>query len=597
MSELTPITRTEAIIAGQDLEPKTRLEHFLKEYGGGGGGDVPQGLVQQVNENTANIAENTEDIAENTASIATNTANIATNTANIATNTGNISTNAQGLVTANARIDNIIALPDGSTTADAELTDIRVGADGVTYASAGDSVREQIKLCIKEKSTNITDYFYKANTYINASYAEASSGAVVTNLYKIPRQNKTIIRIKSTVSSFFSPMTLANSLHFYTNNGAVATSNVFYKQDDNDLIVLIPPTYSGIFLNVSNDYTSNVSIEFSANTDVAKEYSAVLNNSTVILDKFIKTGKYKTSSGWANISDPFYSYWFEMKKGDRIKFFNGDALVYNGCFVAYDGTSQAINKNTIFTAPEDGWGSVIANATTLLPNFILTPSSAYKIEAINVVGAKYRAEFEGKKWVSFGDSITYYNLWQPYIINQTELDHYNCGIGATSLAGSDENAFWQAVRLDAVKANNPDIVTILGGANDCFANIPIGTNDNLEDKDTSTFIGAYSYIIDNLLTWKPSLKIIILTTTYAHDDGAGYNHTYGEYAEACRLVASYYKLPLVDLYNESGFNQFTLGDAPNNIYSDDNIHPNDKGARIIASMVLNKMKEIYIFSD
>lgn len=42
---LEPITRQEKIIAGQDLTPITRMEMFLKNFGGSGGGSVPKPLT------------------------------------------------------------------------------------------------------------------------------------------------------------------------------------------------------------------------------------------------------------------------------------------------------------------------------------------------------------------------------------------------------------------------------------------------------------------------------------------------------------------------------------------------------------------------
>ena len=53
--ELEPITRQEKIIAGQDLTPITRMEMFLKNFGGGGGSVPAAGGVTTLHINVTAV--------------------------------------------------------------------------------------------------------------------------------------------------------------------------------------------------------------------------------------------------------------------------------------------------------------------------------------------------------------------------------------------------------------------------------------------------------------------------------------------------------------------------------------------------------------
>lgn len=68
-----------------------------------------------------------------------------------------IDANVATITTLESRMDEFTNLPEGSTTGDAELADIRIAFDGRTYATAGDAVRAQASELYKDIYDNVSE--------------------------------------------------------------------------------------------------------------------------------------------------------------------------------------------------------------------------------------------------------------------------------------------------------------------------------------------------------------------------------------------------------------------------------------------------------
>jgi len=193
--------------------------------------------------------------------------------------------------------------------------------------------------------------------------------------------------------------------------------------------------------------------------------------------------------------------------------------------------------------------------------------------------------FNGKQYLSIGDSITWYDGkvlagtsetcigYQQVLVNRLGVSLTNVGVSGMTMADS-ANSFMDL--YNAYDYTLYDLITVALGVNDqCYFDSPIGTLSSIGSVfDTSTFYGAYQTTIEHILSHNQDVTLVLMTpmqqAKVAEPNGIG--NELIDYVNAIIAIGELYALPVCDLYHNSGFNPITLP-----IYTIDLLHPNNQG--------------------
>ena len=316
-------------------------------------------------------------------------------------------------------------------------------------------------------------------------------------------------------------------------------------------------------------------------------------------------------------------------------------------FVKHEGTIHNITTAQTILTGFLGYNYVCAQAGvsgTVTYNEFLTDDLNARVTDLE----RFSARFKGKKIVCFGDSIV--GNFQPptdypsMIANLTGAIVYNAGFGGCCMSdNSQPRSLFTMCRLaDAIVAGDfsaqrssgvsityagtsidyvperldmlesidwseIDYILIAYGTNDWNSNYDL---DDPNDPDaTTSYIGAFRYSVEKLLTAYPNLKIMPITPLWRYWDtdtglpsgvsdpyidsntyqkGTGYYLF--DYGDALITAAAEYQIPVFDIYHNCMMNKFNRHEYFN---INDGTHPKEAGREFMAQMISAHLNSVY----
>lgn len=514
----------------------------------------------------------------------------------------------------NARIDGLATLEDGSTTGDAELIDARtIGT--INYDNLGSAIRTEFSNKGKDIETIIGYDSPVTSPALQDGYVKYTDYTIIDNSFDGAYQRTGYIDIPIKTNKIYHNFRFQGSagyVFFDSNKEAISGGNTA------DEISVIPANARYIMFSdyeLGGNHTGRnyqMMISFQSNK-VLKErldntnfnlgyiMSGTDQVTPVLQDGFVDT---------RNDSIKNESFSNVYKRTDYIEIPLGTSKIQhnfnciNNCgylFADSDYTtiSTGNTASLITSIPEDAKYVMFsdydlsAQHTGKTITFICEPSLNSLQQQINEID---NPGCDITNLVTYGDSHVARGLWQPDVLDYFDItNHTNLGVSSSTVAintDSEVAPFVDSDRISAIETANPDTIIIIGGTNDVHLNTPLGTNAQLSlalaSKDKSTFYGAYSYLIETLLTWKSTLKIILCTIPQGTYD-SGHSVSYKDISDAVKEIANYYSLPVADIFGKCGINKTNLS-----TYSDDSIHYNATGNKRVSKNIIATIKDCYI---